>query len=356
MSVREQQYCPAPENTHHDLLKGLLGHMHSLQITRPRLIEIIDIPYPSLPGKGWILVRLSRALICGSDLPAFNGRNQILNYPLPPGMYIHECYGEVVESTSDRLRTGDRVVAMPHDCCGLSEYYLAPEESAVQIPDEIDNKDIIPLIQPLSTVIYAADKLGDVKDQSVTILGGGPIGLMMTWILNMRGGRPIHLIDPIPDRCEFAMKFGASATLTATSTEARSLHRSNALDFPETDICVEAVGHQQEVLNDAITFVRPEGRLLTLGIPDQPIYALEFERLLRKNLLLIASVTPNWVDYMTKAAENLIHHERDLLPLITHRFDITSAAKAYSLCETRTDGVCKALLKADQENWNHTDE
>jgi|GEM_PF-109055 len=330
--------------------------MQSLQITRPRLIEIIDIPYPSLPGKGWILVRLSRALICGSDLPAFNGRNQILNYPLPPGMFIHECYGEVVESTSDRLRTGDRVVAMPHECCGLSEYYLAEEESAVQIPDELDNTDIIPLIQPLSTVIYAADKLGDVKDQSVTILGGGPIGLMMTWILNLRGGRPINLIDPISERCEFAMKFGASAALTVTSAEARSLHRSNALDFPETDICVEAVGHQQEVINDAITFVRPEGRLLTLGIPDQPIYALEFERFLRKNLLLIASVTPNWVEYMTKATEVLIQHECDLLPLITHRFDVTRAAQAYSLCETRTDGVCKALLKADQINWNRAKE
>jgi threonine dehydrogenase-like Zn-dependent dehydrogenase len=320
--------------------------MHSLQITRPRLIEIIDIPVPALPGKGWILVRLRRALICGSDLPAFNGRNQILNYPLPPGMFIHECFGEVV----------DRVVAMPHDCCGLSEYYLASEEGAVQIPDELDNEEIIPLIQPLSAVIYATDKLGDVKDQSVTILGAGPIGLMMTWILNMRGGRPIHIIDPIPDRCEFAMKFGASTTLTATSTEARSLHRSNALDFPETDICVEVVGHQQEALNDAITFVRPEGRLLTLGIPDQPIYALEFERLLRKNLLLIASVTPNWVDYMTKAADLVIQHEYDLQPLITHRFDITSAAKAYTLCEARTDGVCKALLKAGRENWNRAEE
>jgi threonine dehydrogenase-like Zn-dependent dehydrogenase len=330
--------------------------MHSLQITRPRLIEIIDIPVPALPGKGWILVRLRRALICGSDLPAFNGRNQILNYPLPPGMFIHECFGEVVESTSDRLRIGDRVVAMPHDCCGLSEYYLASEEGAVQIPDELDNEEIIPLIQPLSAVIYATDKLGDVKDQSVTILGAGPIGLMMTWILNMRGGRPIHIIDPIPDRCEFAMKFGASTTLTATSTEARSLHRSNALDFPETDICVEVVGHQQEALNDAITFVRPEGRLLTLGIPDQPIYALEFERLLRKNLLLIASVTPNWVDYMTKAADLVIQHEYDLQPLITHRFDITSAAKAYTLCEARTDGVCKALLKAGRENWNRAEE
>jgi threonine dehydrogenase-like Zn-dependent dehydrogenase len=131
---------------------------------------------------------------------------------------------------------------------------------------------------------------------------------------------------------------------------------SNALNFPEADICVEAVGHQQEVVNDAITFVRPEGRLLTLGIPDQPIYALEYERFLRKNLLLIASVTPNWVDYMTKATEVLIQHERDLLPLITHRFDITRAAQAYSLCEARADGVCKALLKADQVNWNHAEE
>jgi threonine dehydrogenase-like Zn-dependent dehydrogenase len=330
--------------------------MRSLQITRPRLIEIIDAPYPSLPGKGWIIVRLIHALICGSDLPAFSGKYQVLNYPLQPGMFIHECTGEVAESTSNRFRPGDRVVAMPHECCGLSEYYPAPEDSAVRIPDVFDNAELAPLIQPLSTVLYAAEKLGDVTNQSVTILGGGPIGLMMTWILNMRGASPIRIIDPIRDRCEFAKTFGASATLAVTSTEARSLHRSNMLGFSEADICVEAVGHQQEVLNDAIAFVRSEGRLLVLGIPDQPVYALEYERLLRKNLQLIASVTPNWVDYMTKAAEILIQHERKLQPLITHRFDITSAAKAYSLCEARTDGVCKALLKASPENWNRTEE
>jgi L-iditol 2-dehydrogenase len=325
--------------------------MRSLQITRPRLVEIIDTPYPSLPGKGWNIVRLSHALICGSDLPAFSGKNQILDYPLPPGMYIHECAGEVVESTSNRFRLGDRVVAMPHDCCGLSEYYPAPEDSAVRIPDALDNEELAPLIQPLSTVLYAADKLGDVTNQSVTILGAGPIGLMMTWMLNMRGASPIRIIDPIRNRCEFAKTFGASATLAATSAEARSLHRSNILGFPEADICVEAVGHQQEVLNDAIAFVRPEGRLLVLGIPDQPVYALEYERLLRKNLQLIASVTPDWVVYMTKAADLLIQHGGDLYPLITHRFGITDAAEAYSLCEKRSDGVCKVLLKADKEHW-----
>jgi threonine dehydrogenase-like Zn-dependent dehydrogenase len=227
---------------------------------------------------------------------------------------------------------------MPHECCGLSEYYPAPEDSAVRVPDALENEELAPLIQPLSTVLYAADKLGDVTNLSVTILGGGPIGLMMTWTLNMRGASPIRIIDPIRDRCEFAKTFGASATLAATSTEARSLHRSNVLGFAEADICVEAVGHQQEVLNDAIAFVRP-------------VYALEYERLLRKNLQLIASVTPNWVVYMTKAADLLIQHVGDLQPLITHHFGITDAAGAYSLCEKRSDGVCKVLLKADKEHW-----
>jgi len=174
---------------------------------------------------------------------------------------------------------------------------------------------------------------------------------MMTWVLNMRGASPIRIIDPIRDRCEFAKTLGASTTLAATSMEARSLHRSNVLGFTEADICVEAVGHQQEVLNDAIAFVRPEGRLLVLGIPDQPVYALEYERLLRKNLQLIASVTPNWVVYMTKAADLLIQNVGDLQPLITHRFGIADAAGAYSLCEKRSDGVCKVLLKAGKDHW-----
>ena len=196
--------------------------MRSLQITRPRLIENIDAPYPSISGKGWIVVRLRNALICGSDLPAFNGKNQILNYPLPPGMYIHECTGQVVESTSNRFQPGDRVMAMPHDCCGLSEYYLTPDDSAVHIPDALKTGDLAPVIQPLATVLYAADKLGNVTNQSVTILGGGPIGAMMTWILNLRGAGPIRIIDPIEDRCEFVKKFGASAALTLSAVRSLS--------------------------------------------------------------------------------------------------------------------------------------
>ena len=40
--------------------------MLALQMTRPRSFEIVEAPEPSLPGKGWIIVRLKYALICGS--------------------------------------------------------------------------------------------------------------------------------------------------------------------------------------------------------------------------------------------------------------------------------------------------
>lgn len=323
--------------------------MLALQIIRPRTFTFVEEPDPIVSDDGWILVRLICAMICGSDLPAYNGTNQTLTYPLSPGMFIHECSGEVIKSTSDRFRAGDRVVALPHNEKGLAEYFSAHEKSAVRIPDALDNLETATLIQPLSTVIFAADKLGDVKNLSVTILGGGPIGLMISWVLHLRGAGPIYLIEPIPARCKLAEHFGVCSVLTTTSTEARALERSQGLDWPEADICVEAVGHNQAPLNDAISLVREGGRILALGVPDHSVYALEYESLFRKNIHLITSVTPDWERYLEEAAELVLQYEGTLEFLITHRFNIRKATTAFSLFEEKEDGACKVVLIA--EKW-----
>ena len=66
------------------------------------------------------------------------------------------------------------------------------------------------------------------------------------------------------------------------------------------DICIEAVGHQMETLNDCLELVRQQGTVLAFGVPDQPVYAIEYETFFRKNAHLIACVTPDWSEYLAK--------------------------------------------------------
>lgn len=321
-------------------------------MVKPRSFRLVETPSPVLKQKGWIVVRLENALICGSDMPAFTGTKPGFIYPLLPGTHLHECSGEVVESRSSHFHIGDRVVAIPHEDQGLAEYFLSDEQSACLVPEALEDTWLAPLIQPLSTVILATDRLGDVNDRSIVVLGAGPIGIMTALALNMQGAHPVRIMDPLESRCELAKGFGIDGVLALSSTAARASQQGNLFCWPESDICVEAVGHGEETLNDAVTFVKNGGTILALGVPDQPVYAIEYERLFRKNIRLIASVTPDWPIYLKRAGEMMIQHSSTLCRLITHRFPVRDAEDAFRFYEQKPEKVGKVLL--DGTNWEGT--
>ena len=89
--------------------------MKALQVTRPRLFELMEIPVPQLPAEGEdrVLVRTAWASMCGSDIPFFTGNKRYRSYPLAPGAPMHECVGEVVASTSEEIPPGRRSPSDP---------------------------------------------------------------------------------------------------------------------------------------------------------------------------------------------------------------------------------------------------
>jgi len=89
--------------------------------------------------------------------------------------------------------------------------------------------------------------------------------------------------------------------------------------------------------------------VLAFGVPDQPVYAMEYETLFRKNLQIIASVTPVWSEYLVEAREVFLSAREELGRLVTHRFPIREAGQAFSLYESHEDGIVKALI--DMSDW-----
>jgi L-iditol 2-dehydrogenase len=174
--------------------------MKALQLVKPRQFEMVDVARPEA-GDDQVLVRLEKVVLCGSDIPKFTGMWRGLTYPLPPGMPIHECVGTVAESRSPRFDVGDRVVAVPAGDQGLAEYYAADAIKAVHIPAALVGSEVSLLIQPLSTVVYALDRLGDVSDRAAVVVGLGPIGLLTTWLLHRYGAEVVG-VDPIAWRCQ----------------------------------------------------------------------------------------------------------------------------------------------------------
>jgi threonine dehydrogenase-like Zn-dependent dehydrogenase len=321
--------------------------MKALQLLKPRQFRTVEIARPEI-GSDQILVRLEQAVLCGSDIPKFTGMWRGLHYPLPPGMPIHECVGVVVESHSPRFQVGDRVVAVPSGDQGLAEYYVADAIKAIVIPEPLALSEASLLIQPLSTVVYGLDRLGDVAGRTALVVGLGPIGLLATWLLHQYGAR-VAGVDPIAWRCEAAQRLGAERTIELHSDRLVSL-----IDHDDTwdaaDICVETVGQQTRTINDCLYLVKRRGTVLALGVPLEPVYPFDYTRFFRQNLQLIGSVTPPDETYMIRAADLVGRHEGELAFLITHRFGMDRLAEAFILYETRArDHPLKVLI--DGTDW-----
>ncbi len=324
--------------------------MKALQLVKPRHFQIVEVAVPQT-GDDQILVRLQKVVLCGSDIPKFAGMWRGLQYPLPVGMPIHECVGTVVDSRSARFAAGDRVVAIPRGDQGLAEYYLASAAKAVPIPAPLVDREVNLLIQPLSTVVYGLDRLGDVAGRTAVVVGLGPIGLLTTWLL-VRYGAQVTGVDPIAWRCAAARRLGATRTLDVHSERALPLAQRDETWEP-ADICVEAVGQQTRTINDCLNLVKHRGQILALGVPLEPVYPFDYMRFFRQNLDLIASVTPPDETYMERAAELILGHEQELAFLITHRFAPRDAAEAFRLYEMRAPGEPLKVV-IDGTSWPAT--
>ena len=325
--------------------------MKALQLSRPRSFVRVEAAAPDLASlqKDRLVLRTGWVSICGSDIPTFAGSKRALRFPLEPGAPIHECVGTVVESTSDRFSAGDQAVAIPDKNQGLAEYFTAEASRAVKWPPALERTESSVLVQPLSTVMNALDRVGPVAGRSFAVVGLGSIGLFFCWLLSKRGASEIIGIDPLESRCRIAEELGATRTRPVRGVEVVQAARTNPSTWEAPEVCVEAVGHQMDTLNDCLGLVRTHGTVVAFGVPDQDVYAIEYETFFRKNAHLVAAVTPDWGEYLQKALELFIEHRQELETFITHRLPILDAGRAFELYERHAAGIVKAVL--DCSRW-----
>lgn len=324
--------------------------MKALQVIRPREFIQVESDIPDLKAAGLdrILVQPSWVSMCGSDIPFFTGSKRHRTYPLTVAAPIHECMGQVVDSTSGLFKPGDQVLAIPEGDRGLSEFFVAQAAKAVKLAPGLEGDGAACLIQPLSTVINAVDRLGDVAGKSVAVIGLGSIGLFFCWLLKKRGASSIIGIDPLAQRSQVAARLGASQVITKRSIEVLHAARQEPDAWDTPDICIEAVGHQMETLNDCLSLVKYRGTVLAFGVPDQPVYAIEYETFFRKNANLVACVTPVWSEYLAISRDIFLTAQSELECLVTHRFPVRAAGDAFTMYEKHEDGILKAVINMSE--------
>ncbi len=323
--------------------------MKAAHLTACKNFEIIDCPIPHLNPKimGSVLVKTAYSAVCGSDLPRFSLSSE--TFPKHPGQPMHECIGTVVESHSDRFQAGDRVLALPEMNSGLAEFFLSSEARTIALGKTTPWQSEHVLAQPLGTVLCALRRLSNVLDKTVAVLGQGPIGLMFTQMLGLMGAKSIIAIEPVNHRLTLAGESFATHLINP-ETENTLEVVADITQGKMADIVIEAVGHQPQTINDAISITRHKGILVAFGVPDELHYMLNFNELFRRNISLLGSVGPDPGRDFTLALDLITQKRFNPAGLISHMMHFTRAQEAFELAISKQDKVVKIILDYESES------
>ncbi len=333
-------------------------------------VRVTDVDEPVLAGPGDAIVRVTVSAICGSDLHFFHAKA-----PIESGEGLgHEAVGvvEAVGNAVTRFAPGDRVVIAFHIACGAcwfclrgqtqlcedfrnlgagafgggmpgaqAEKVLIPtaDVNLLRVPDDIDDERALFVGDVLTTGLYAASIAGIGPDDTVAVVGCGPVGFFCVQAALALGAKQVLALDRDAPRLALAAAAGA------TSIDIGSRHPTTAVaevtEGRGADIVLEAVGNPA-AFEGAVDLVRRGGVVVVVGM-----YAGESVDMqlgvywARAVTLRFAGICPvhAWWD---QAMAALVAGRMDPAPLISHRLPLEEAARGYELFDSRA--ATKVLL------------
>lgn len=113
-------------------------------------------------------------------------------------------------------------------------------------------------------------------------------------------------------------------------------------DRPE--VVIEAIGHQTATLGGAIEACRPGGQILYFGIPDQDVYPIDMESMVRKNLTLRAGITRDRAAMLARADRRLAADPAAFRTLITSVVAFDRVQEAFEAAARPRPGQAKIIL------------
>jgi glutathione-independent formaldehyde dehydrogenase len=367
----------------------------------PFEVAVEQVEDPRIEHPNDVIVRVTTAAICGSDLHMYEGRTKA-----EPGLVFgHENMGiiEEVGSAVTSLKVGDRVVMPFNVACGFckncvsgytgfcltvnpnfaggaygyvamgpfrggqAEYLRVPyaDFNCLKLPEGNElEKDFI-LLADIFPTGYHGCELADVRPgDTVAVYGGGPVGLMAAYSAMLRGASKVFVVDRIPERLQKAESIGA---IPINFQEASPVEQIKEQTGGEgTDKGIDAVGYQAQsqtgereepavVLNSLIQTVRPTGMLGVPGLyvpadPGAPDEAAKSGML----LVAIGSMFERGLRLGTGQCnvKRYNRHLRDLIIagrarpsfVVSHEVPLDQAPEAYDKFDKRVEGYTKVLL------------
>jgi L-iditol 2-dehydrogenase len=331
-------------------------------------IEIIEAPVPEIKNDNDVLIRMAVVGICGSDIHYYKeGKigSQIVQYPFTVG---HEGAG-IVESIGNKVQSvkpGDRIAVEPSIACGkcdqclagrphtcrnnlflgcpgqiegnLAEFIVLPESQCILLENH-QSIDDGAISEPLAIGLYALKQANITVDDSIAILGFGPIGMSVFKMAQAFGFDKIYVSEKISERCKMAARQGAAWVGNPLNDDI--VESITAIEPQLIDVAFECCG-QQETMDIAIDILKPGGKLVLIGIPEFDRWSFSADKVRRKEITIINIRRQNHCT--GKTLEMLANKLIDGNSMITHRFPFLKIQQAFDLVANYREGVMKAMI------------
>jgi threonine dehydrogenase-like Zn-dependent dehydrogenase len=312
----------------------------------PKNIRVEEVPDPKVKGRK-ILVNFGAGSICGTDLHLYRG-----DWKIKRGRIIgHDAWGV-------RVDTGERVVMSPLTYCGkcffclrgnphlcdhilyygltksgfFAESIFLRERNLITLPKTLSD-DEAAVMEPVALALHTLNLLAPQPDDFATVVGQGPIGLLMTQVAKLKGCQVIA-VDTQDYRLELAEKLGASYTVNAEKEDAAG--RVKKITGRGSDVVVESAGTRKTVEQTPL-LVRKAGRVALVG---------EFEGNMDfgnadEACFFTTYISP--LEYPT-AVDLVARKKLDVQSLITHRFKLEEIERALETANDLDQKPVKVLI------------
>src|SRR4051794_2822261 len=345
-------------------------------------VRMETVPVPQI-GAGELLVRVHTCGVCGTDLKKISTGSHSA-----PRIFGHETAGIIVAVgegvTSHKL--GDRVMVFHHIPCrecyycqhkvfaqcptykkvgvtagyepsggGFAEYvrvmdWIVQRGGVVRIPDGVSYEQAS-FIEPVNTCMNGIETLALKKDETVLVIGQGPIGIILA-TLAKRAGTVVITSDLFPQRLTIAKHFGLTTSLDASSVN--TVEQVKAMtDGRGADAVILAVAGNG-LIRPAMDATRPGGRVLLFAQTQRSEAIIDPSAVCVDEKSLLGSYSAS-VDLQAESANFVLNREMDLEALYSHRFPLGQAVAALELAAHPQPETMKIAIQPGR-TWEGTSE
>ena len=268
--------------------------MRAVRYHGPRRPFVLESVPPPEPGPGEVLVRMTAAGICRTDLHFASG---LLDLGVAPLTLGHEWVG-TIERTGEGVpaaRKGERVVVYYYAGCGtcgrclagdenlcdalraeygfvsdggFAEVARVPARNAVPLPAHVGDVEAAPIGCAVTTAVHAAALAGVGLGDWVVVLGAGAVGFGLVQVARLRGARVIA-VGRTPAKLEKARELGAEHTVRAGAEDVAKRVRE-LTGGRGADVVFELVA-TRDTMAASLAALAKRGRLVFVGYSEDAL-------------------------------------------------------------------------------------